>query len=390
MKYENRWKKIGDLGEGGQGKVFRVRDRATFEASAVVFSQAIKVIMSTSDLSEIIHAREKIQASIEEFVSTWDLTNQKALKVLHSPKDAKNSKDAEERLSREIEVMTSVKHPGLLRIEDFDLGEKWFVSTFYPNGTLLSKAERFTGQVERTLTAIRPIVEGVATLHEKGIVHRDIKPENIFVDADNQLVLGDFGLVYFNDRDRTRLSGTIENVGSYDWMPHWATRRRLEEIQPTFDVFSLGKTIWYMVSLEKSPLPLWYHRDAEYDLQRIFFQDPSMTFLNRILDKCIVQREENCLSNASELCLEIDNALRAISMGADPIDGPFRWCRVCGLGAYKQIADIKRTDRRNIEDFGLVPRGKNNFNIFACSRCGHVQLFHSNDGDYPREWKRSE
>ena len=84
-------------------------------------------------------------------------------------------------------------------------------------------------------------------MHGKGLVHRDIKPENIFVDESEQLVLGDFGLVFFMDRDRTRLSDAYENVGSTDWMPGWATRMRIEEIKPSFDVFSLGKTIWSMV-----------------------------------------------------------------------------------------------------------------------------------------------
>ena len=68
------------------------------------------------------------------------------------------------------------------------------------------------------LEALRSLVRGVELLHSKAAVHRDIKPENIFV-SDARLVLGDFGIVYFEDEARARLSDSYENVGSHDWMP---------------------------------------------------------------------------------------------------------------------------------------------------------------------------
>ncbi len=105
------------------------------------------------------------------------------------------------------------------------------------------------------MKAFRPLVEGVAKLHERGFVHRDIKPQNIFIDANGNLVLGDFGIVFFDDPAHTRLSATFENVGSRDWMPGWAYSVRIEAVKPAFDVFSLGKVLWAMIST-KPVLPL--------------------------------------------------------------------------------------------------------------------------------------
>ena len=283
--------------------------------------------------------------------------------------------------------MEQAYHPNLLKVVDFNLEEKWFVSKYYPNGTLKDRSYWFTGQVERALTAIRPVVAGVATLHRKGFVHRDIKPENIFIDEREQLVLGDFGLVFFEDPGHTRLTGTFENVGSTDWMPPWAARRRIENINPSFDVFSLGKTIWSMVSRDPF-LSLWYHRRKAFNLERMFFFRPEMALLNGLLDKCIVEDEENCLENAGLLLREIDALLNALRFGADIMSDSERPCRVCGFGEYQLV--VNNRDRHNkIENFGLNPTGTSAFKIFVCNNCGNIQTFYCQEGGDPPGWTGS-
>ena len=352
---------------------------------------AIRDALKTSYRIEVTADIEKeIRKGIIGIVRDDNPMNHGALKILHSPNEARNFEDAEERLRRELKAMKQASHPNLLKIEAYNRDEKWFVSKYYPNGTLKDRSGWFNGQVERTLTAIRPIVHGVATLHGKGIVHRDIKPDNIFVDENEQLVLGDFGLVYFTDITHTRLSETAENVGSYDWMPPWAMRVRLEEVKPSFDVFSLGKTIWSMVSSKSITLPLWYHRREEYDVQRMFPSSLPMEFLNRLLDKCIVENEEDCWADAGGLLVQIDDTLRALELGADPIGDFNRPCRICGFGVYRQIADIVDSPRVSTTNFGLEPKGSAGFKIFICNHCGHVQLFYGIDRKYPPAWEDAE
>ena len=380
MQYKKRWEEIETIGEGGQGKVIRVLDKCKIlNVSAI--SSAIGAALKSGQKPDQ-DVEEQIRKGIVEVVHAEDPMNHGALKILHSPNEARNFKDAEERLKRELEAMKQADHPNLLKIEDHNLDEKWFVSKYYPNGTLKDRSGWFTGQVERALTAIRPVVAGVATLHKDQLVHRDIKPENIFIDESEQLVLGDFGLVFFMDSERTRLSDTYENVGSTDWMPPWATRMRIEDTRPSFDVFSLGKTIWSMVS--RTPLLLlWYYDREEFDLIKMFPEKPEMALLNGLLGKCIVQDEGNCLENADLLLEEIESLLRALRLGADPVGDFVRPCRVCGFGKYRLFTDKDSTATRN---FGLSPAGPA-FKIFTCDNCGHVQLFYCRSGSNPPAWE---
>jgi hypothetical protein len=140
---------------------------------------------------------------------------------------------------------------------------------------------------------------------------------NVFVADDGALILGDFGLVIDPSAIDARLTDTYENVGSRDWMPGWATGMRMDEVKPTFDVFSLGKLLWSMVSGSEI-LRLWYFNHPKYpkfDLEQIFPKNPDMRWITRILRKCVVEHETDCLSEASELLVEVDQAIRALQYG---------------------------------------------------------------------------
>ncbi|MCY3680014.1 MAG: protein kinase, partial [Gemmatimonadetes bacterium] len=335
MKYGKRWEEIEEIGEGGQGKVFRVLDKHEVPLDDLA-DTLFEAVQQARQKYNAPTAMKLMREVITEIVKAENPVNHGALKILHSPDKARNFDDAEERLKRELEAMHQADHPNLLEVVDLNIEEKWFVSKYYPNGTLKNKSDWYKGQVKRTLTAIRPLIDGVATLHEDGIIHRDIKPENIFVDENEQLVLGDFGLVFFTDSDHTRLSGTLEKVGSSDWMPPWALRSKIEDINPSFDVFSLGKVIWAMVS-GKPFLDFWYHRELGNNVEEMF-RGNEMKLLNGLLDKCIVERKRDCLKNAGDLLSEIDDLLTVLELGGDPMsEDVLRSCKVCGAGIYHNL-----------------------------------------------------
>lgn len=47
---------------------------------------------------------------------------------------------------------------------------------------------------ENNLKIFSQIIEGVLTIHSANIIHRDLKPDNIFMDENQTIKIGDFGL----------------------------------------------------------------------------------------------------------------------------------------------------------------------------------------------------
>ena len=230
------------------------------------------------------------------------------------------------------------------------------------------------------LSAFRPVVDAVSALHAKRVVHRDIKPDNIFVASDGHLVLADCGLA-FKLENQERLTQTFENVGSRDFQPPWSYGMRLADVQPDFDVFSLAKVLWAMVS-GRPRFPLWYFDRGEHDLRQMFPDEPAIQFVHEILRKCVVESaSETRLLDAGELLGEVDSAIAALSHGCQLPGWKRRMrCRFCGIGTYE------KSKSHPIAGNLLTVYERN---YFVCGHCGHVELFVWPAESPPAVWKES-
>jgi serine/threonine protein kinase len=243
MQY-GKWEVIRPLGrQGGQGATYLVNNINELSLSALY-----KRLPNTmTALCSVSYAEDKpgqalaVLQLIEDYLQRESNRLCYVLKLLHEParKDAK----ALARLCREVEILSQFDHPSLVKIVDASVEEGWYVMPYYREGTLAEHLQRFAGRPQEALEAFRGLVDGVAELHDRRAVHRDIKPENIFV-LGSRLVLGDFGIVYFEDNAKTRITDSYENVGSRDWMPGWAMGMQVEDVHPSFDVFKQLPQNW--------------------------------------------------------------------------------------------------------------------------------------------------
>lgn len=51
---------------------------------------------------------------------------------------------------------------------------------------------------EESWRLFRQVLEGLVHIHSQGMIHRDLKPSNVFLDANNDVKIGDFGLATTN------------------------------------------------------------------------------------------------------------------------------------------------------------------------------------------------
>ena len=366
--YEDSWEKIHKLGSGGQGEVWLSYKRSSIDPWYQRFRQGIQSF--SSNISNHGGPKE-IEQWFQELMRRvkGEIPSDGALKILHNPKEAgQEDKQAKERMRLEIDALAKVNHKNIIKILDHDDEPVWYVSGFFPEGNLSDEKNRkiFKANPTKSLRAFIGLVQGVAELHSKKLIHRDIKPANIFC-RDSQLILGDFGLVFFSDDQHTRITESMEKVGTSDWMPTWTQGRyRVEDVKASFDVFSLGKILWCLIS-GKSFLRLHYYTQPEFDLCKQYPSDTRMKLVNEmLLSKCLVEHEADCLQSAKELlecCMKLQERLNAEKR---------RKCAVCGVGKY-------------VGDVGCTV-GKSECYHLYCDHCGYRVSFNANNGYEIPKW----
>lgn len=138
----------------------------------------------------------------------------------------------------------------------------------------------------------------------------------------------------------------------------------------------------------RSRLRLWYHQKPEFDLARMFPSNELIPWVHEILNKTVVEEVNDCLESAQELLQMVDRAIDAIQVGGRQLmNGLDRRCRVCGIGHYTLKID-GGNDPASISGFGITPVGQNRFKVFACSHCGHVDLFFFETDQIAPAWRR--
>lgn len=197
------------LGQGGQGTVYRARDRTTGR------SVAVKMLSPG---------------------------------VAHNPEFAV-------RLAREQEALVALA--GTSAVAVYDLCRA-------PGGSLCLvmellegvDLERHLGELERRgarlskerIAAIfEPIVDTLERAHDAGIVHRDVKPSNIFVVANGGGVrLLDFGLSRMRTAAPLTAAGMV--VGSPAYIAPEIWKGQSEDVDGRADVYSLGVILFRCLS----------------------------------------------------------------------------------------------------------------------------------------------
>ena len=121
------------------------------------------------------------------------MLTQFAVKVLH----AQLSSQEEARFQEEARIVASLNHPHIIHLHDYAVhdGTPYLVMDYAPTGTLRTQFPRGTAQPPGAiLPYVAQVADALHFAHGQRLIHRDVKPENMLLDANNQVLLSDFGI----------------------------------------------------------------------------------------------------------------------------------------------------------------------------------------------------
>jgi serine/threonine-protein kinase len=137
-----------------------------------------------------------------------------AIKVLPTFVD---SPDALARFEREARAIAKLRHRHILSVFDFGEfnGQPYMVIEFMPSGTLLERMPKHQLNTGQAVSLLRPLAEALDYAHAQGILHRDVKPANVFLDAELEPVLADFGLAQLQDQESLTATGMVSGTPTH-------------------------------------------------------------------------------------------------------------------------------------------------------------------------------
>ncbi|MEX0321482.1 MAG: bifunctional serine/threonine-protein kinase/formylglycine-generating enzyme family protein [Puniceicoccaceae bacterium] len=114
--------------------------------------------------------------------------------------------NASKRFRQEARVMAKLKHPNIVRVDDFGFTEDvtWFRMDLVKGGSIADRSGKTLADIidsksplnESVVASIlRQILAALGYAHNKGIIHRDLKPGNILLGEKGEIRVADFGLV---------------------------------------------------------------------------------------------------------------------------------------------------------------------------------------------------
>jgi serine/threonine-protein kinase len=256
----------------------------------------------------------------------------------------KGSPKARDRFRQELRALTSVDHPGIVKVIQYaqpDDKFQYYVMEYVDEAENLGKriarkTNPFSKDPLKAVDGFIQIVEALAACEKLGIVHRDLSLANVLVTDAGRILLIDFGLCHFEDGQTITL--TEEAVGT----PHYRSPECSGHSQrePTIqaDFYSTGKILWSMIT-----------NKVAFDREKPVFNDlslakalPDVTMswhFHHIFEYTIRQDPNSRYANASQALDGARKVRQLIVDGYKPLEilsGDK--CPVCGVGTYQYAA----------------------------------------------------
>jgi serine/threonine-protein kinase len=277
---------LGTLGQGGFGRVYRVRD---------------------------LHLEREV-----------------ALKVLHPA--LTQDPAVVERFRREAQLAARLNHPNIVDIYDIAgrSGLIWYTMEFIQGPSLAQLVERQGPlPLDRVFRLLREALSALAHAHGSGLVHRDIKPENMLLEPGGSLRITDFGLAL------ALRGGKFGGATSQSGTPQFASPEQLlgERVDQRSDLYSVAAVAFYAL-LGSVPFPgatpeqvLAKQTTNQFPVTEGRREDVSPA-LWAVLERALHAEVEERFPSAAEFLQALNRAAGAQRQGGELARVAARWLRI--------------------------------------------------------------
>ena len=162
-----------------------------------------------------------------------------------------------EKFMKEAKTIARLKHPHIIEIYDvFKENNTGYYVMEYIDGITLHDKIKASGAMseEDAKRYIRQVASALDYIHSKSITHLDVKPGNVMVGADDRAILIDFGLSKQYDDSGNQTSSTPVGISQGFAPMEQYKAGGVSEFSPTTDIYSLGATLYYLLTAKVPPM----------------------------------------------------------------------------------------------------------------------------------------
>lgn len=173
-------------------------------------------------------------------------------------------------------------------------GTAYYVMDFIDGESVSAKLKR-TGKPlaePEALDILNQVLDALEVVHKQGLYHLDIKPANIMVNREGRAMLIDFGA-----SKQTKQEGGATTSTGLCYTPGYAPieqmEQSLEKFGPWTDIYALGASLYYMLTLNPLPTPTDIQENGAAALPMSWVSEGTQNLIRRMMTPLRTQRPQS-------------------------------------------------------------------------------------------------
>ena len=196
---------------------------------------------------------------------------------------------------KEARHIAQLKHPNIVNIIDVfeENGTAYYVMDFIEGGSLAEKVQSEGSLPENVAKRyILQIADALNYIHQRYMNHLDVKPGNIMLSRNDNAILIDFGLSKQYDSQTGHQTSTTPVGISHGYAPMEQYKEGgVSEFSPETDIYSLGATLYYLLTGARPPVSQEINEDG-LTLDQLKAKNISWPTISAIINAMKPRRKE--------------------------------------------------------------------------------------------------